>query len=684
MLENIESRFVLEEANDLESMDRNISLIVQQYSSRPMAGVQVRSYLGEKMQLGKDWIVSKGIKSPDDLQRYVTNLQKKVRKGVVANRKEEAIKLRQEDVLDEIEKLAYQSEMDMQEKIKKSSKFAEGGLLAPNGKTSNLTPEQYRLVRTPEFKAWFGNWENDPDNASKVVDDNGEPLVCYHGTAKAFNKFNKKFSAQGVFWFSSDRDKIERGDAGAANRAVIIPVFLNAKKIAGWKEYERLGLGQIERDYDGIKLDDDFVMFKAQQIKLANGKNTTFDATNADIRKEQGGDIQSPIALPDTYSTFDSLKPILEKQGYSLGKTNAAHEKDIVCVNCGWSWNTSDSDENDKYVCHKCDFDNTLYYDDIMGKLRKPLTIGEIAALHGVEESAIQKQLDMGIEVEKEHTDDTDVAQTIALHHLEEVADYYDKLKIVESPSEDALKEGEPVVEYRKDSRYQSGFFEGKVVGVIIKISDKMAKVEFPNGSEEWHPLTELKRSMPTTDEFKDGGVVVGKRHSESDENGTGERFIIKSTGQMVEVEGGEGVLCSESMNSDKIYHFEGKKMTGREIASKLNNTYGGVEFAEGGHIPNKVCGCKFYHGGELPSATLDGLNGGEAVVTVKTMESKDTYNFGGVSMTPRKILSKINADHGGKKFEEGGTIDISKHKLQNEITLTKMVYFSENLLHLV
>ena len=55
-------------------------------------------------------------------------------------------------------------------------------LLAPNGKQSNLTPKQYKLVRTPEFKAWFGDWEKDPANASKVVDENGEPLVVYHGT----------------------------------------------------------------------------------------------------------------------------------------------------------------------------------------------------------------------------------------------------------------------------------------------------------------------------------------------------------------------------------------------------------------------------------------------------------------------------------------------------------------------
>lgn len=32
-------------------------------------------------------------------------------------------------------------------------------LLAPNGMPSNLAPEQYRQVRTPKFKRWFGDWE---------------------------------------------------------------------------------------------------------------------------------------------------------------------------------------------------------------------------------------------------------------------------------------------------------------------------------------------------------------------------------------------------------------------------------------------------------------------------------------------------------------------------------------------
>ena len=47
-------------------------------------------------------------------------------------------------------KKAYVQDDDLMEK---------GGLIAPNGNKSNLTEEQYQLVRTPEFKAWFGDWE---------------------------------------------------------------------------------------------------------------------------------------------------------------------------------------------------------------------------------------------------------------------------------------------------------------------------------------------------------------------------------------------------------------------------------------------------------------------------------------------------------------------------------------------
>lgn len=64
-----------------------------------------------------------------------------------------------------------------------------------NGETE-LTFHQWKQVRSPEFKAWFGDWENDPENASKIVNPKtGEPLVVYHGTNYNFTKFdNSKLS----------------------------------------------------------------------------------------------------------------------------------------------------------------------------------------------------------------------------------------------------------------------------------------------------------------------------------------------------------------------------------------------------------------------------------------------------------------------------------------------------------
>ena len=80
---------------------------------------------------------------------------------------------------------------EMKDILSKAPRDSQGRLLAPNGNPTNLTERQWLQVRTKEFKNWFGDWENDPDNASKVIDENGEPLVVYHGTTQDFTTFSK-------------------------------------------------------------------------------------------------------------------------------------------------------------------------------------------------------------------------------------------------------------------------------------------------------------------------------------------------------------------------------------------------------------------------------------------------------------------------------------------------------------
>ena len=55
-------------------------------------------------------------------------------------------------------------------------------LKAPNGKNTNLSELQWLLVRTDNFKNWFGDWINHHESASKILDSNGEPLIVFHGT----------------------------------------------------------------------------------------------------------------------------------------------------------------------------------------------------------------------------------------------------------------------------------------------------------------------------------------------------------------------------------------------------------------------------------------------------------------------------------------------------------------------
>ena len=83
-------------------------------------------------------------------------------------------------------------------------------LKAPNGQPTNLNEQQWLQVRTPAFKQWFGDWQGDPVNASKILDDNKEPLVMYHGSSQDFWSFdmskadlNRNSRMQGSFFSDS-------------------------------------------------------------------------------------------------------------------------------------------------------------------------------------------------------------------------------------------------------------------------------------------------------------------------------------------------------------------------------------------------------------------------------------------------------------------------------------------------
>ena len=70
--------------------------------------------------------------------------------------------------------------------------------------------------------------------------------------------------------------------------------------------------------------------------------------------------------------------------------------------------------------------------DKIKGGKADKLSIEDIAKKHDVSVESIKGQIDMGKKIEMEHVDDIKLAEEISMDHLEEIPDYYTRLKKME------------------------------------------------------------------------------------------------------------------------------------------------------------------------------------------------------------------------------------------------------------
>ena len=189
-----------------------------------------------------------------------------------------------------------QREMQSQKNaVRKQYKGTAQWMKAPNGEETNLTEDQWLTVRTPAFKAWFGDWENDPKNASKVLDENDEPLVVYHGSDADFDVFDKtkgraNMDIQGMFFSPWELDS--KG-YGANVRAFFLNIRKPANEGQGYKALNRHqgknGAGVKAREdliaagFDGVNnSDEEFIAFEPNQIKSVDN-NGAFSPDDTNI-----------------------------------------------------------------------------------------------------------------------------------------------------------------------------------------------------------------------------------------------------------------------------------------------------------------------------------------------------------------------------------------------------------------
>lgn len=216
---------------------------------------------------------------------------------------------------------SYRSFVEKEKAAVRKKAVADGTFMkAPNGKETNLTEDQWLSVRTAAFKNWFGDWEKDPQNASKVVDENGEPRVVYHGTYGDFTVFDKAkigsatdYGIWGRGFYFTNMENTPYGNKKLAlflniRNPFIFNDYKSAEEIGDYlniwdgnfHEDDRFGIfrpyatgaAQIadsaqERGHDGLIAVlgkwTEYIAFEPNQIKSATDNRGTFDPKNPDI-----------------------------------------------------------------------------------------------------------------------------------------------------------------------------------------------------------------------------------------------------------------------------------------------------------------------------------------------------------------------------------------------------------------
>jgi hypothetical protein len=160
---------------------------------------------------------------------------------------------------------------------------------------------------------------------------------------------------------------------------------------------------------------------------------------------------------------------------------------------------------------------------------------------------------------------------------------------------------------------------------VVLSKGGKMRELLLPN---KYKSGGALHNAEGVKDDAKEGGLFVGRSHATG-----GIKAYNVSTQQPIEVEGGEVIITKKAVDDGEKREFEGEMLTNKEILSRINESGGGVSFADGGEIHG--CGCsgkKYNYGGE----TL------EDFMIIKKMNEAYDMSFGKSVSYVNSLMNKL------------------------------------------
>ena len=288
-------------------------------------------------------------------------------------------------------------------------------MITKNSKNKLIHPTQDGIEN---FWKWFGD--------SKVVDEQGRPLVMYHGTRWEFNQFEKNKQGKSIdcpwsnfgFFFTEDYElasKFSKGKKWNTNYKYlkgsnVLPVYLSMKNPYHLKAHIAIRLSGsvssvfnlkndcISNGHDGIiigtwkdsfdtpdMIDGElnypqYIVFSPEQIKSAIGNTGTFDPKNSNLSENNQSNMKNIKNFKDFVNEGmwmkDTFIPVTSKDQLNLyygcsrcGYPSLSFNKKLTnCLHCN-NDKIYPIDENEFYRIMKIKL-GPIYFKELL-KLRK-------------------------------------------------------------------------------------------------------------------------------------------------------------------------------------------------------------------------------------------------------------------------------------------------------------------------
>jgi hypothetical protein len=232
------------------------------------------------------------------------------------------------------------------------------GQYAPVGMKFSASEEQAKndQTETEAFKDWFGDWQNHPESASKVVNADGTPKVVYHQTENEFTVFDVRRNGAGtsdnetpfgIFLKSSDKDIGLRGK----NQMALYANIQNPLSVQNRAELKQK-LRAMSPEYDAIVREHTALDAEYKQ-RFEEAKNNFVKFLTDWKAAHPGENSRSLYGTPEFERVFNAEDTIVEEWGEKANElsyrakevlTDALRKAGydgIILVNDAGSWGRS-------------------------------------------------------------------------------------------------------------------------------------------------------------------------------------------------------------------------------------------------------------------------------------------------------------------------------------------------------